>query len=296
MNSQLTTTSNTQAELATKKVLVVDSGVGGLSICSAIIDAIPTVEISYLSDSAAFPYGEKSETALIDRVSKLLKHASEHLKPDLIVVACNTASTVALPIIRSDIALPIVGVVPAIKPAAAITQSKVIALLATPGTVSRHYTQQLIEEFASDCQVISLGSAQLVRHIEEYLHGGALDESFLQTIINELKQKALANADGDIDTVVLGCTHFPLIRETWETLENHWQWVDSGKAIADRVKSLLAGDNTGITTAKHQSAHQHKAWFTSEVPTLAKLEHYVQQLGIQIARHENGQQAVLHID
>src|SRR6478735_2412775 len=119
-----------------KKVLIFDSGLGGLSIFSAIQLRYPFCELIYCSDNEAFPYGTKPEDALINRVSQVLIRLDQEIKPDIIVIACNTASTVALPKVRSLIKAPVVGVVPAIKPAALIAKTPLIGLLATPGTVN----------------------------------------------------------------------------------------------------------------------------------------------------------------
>jgi len=228
-----------EAELTTAKVLVFDSGIGGLSICKEILASNKNIKLHYLSDNAAFPYGEKSVEQLISRATQVLLQACAQLSPDLVVIACNTASTVVLPSLRTQLDIPIVGVVPAIKTAAAVSQSKTFALLATPGTVARPYTQQLIDEHAADCQVIRVGSSQLVRAIESHIHGDIIDTEYLQQIIGQLTEQL----DGDkIDTVVLGCTHFPLVADRFKEIKPEWQWIDSGAAIASRVNDLLSKD------------------------------------------------------
>jgi glutamate racemase len=130
--------------------IVFDSGVGGLSVFDCIAASLPGLGLLYVADNAYFPYGTKEESALVTRVRDLLVRLAARHRPDLIVIACNTASTVALPAVRNALSLPIVGTVPAIKPAAQISVARVIGLLGTPGTVRRQYTQALIEEFAAD--------------------------------------------------------------------------------------------------------------------------------------------------
>ena len=242
----------TQTALA--KILVFDSGVGGLSILQALQQTLPACEYIYASDNRAFPYGTKSAAFLIERVHNVLQALIEKKQPDLIVVACNTASTLVLPRIRQHFSIPIVGVVPAIKPAAQQSKTKVIGLLGTPGTVDRPYTQELINEFASDCEVIRVGSAELVTLAEQFLRGGAVPSETLRRILKPLFDKQ------QLDTIVLACTHFPLMKKQFiNAAPRPINWVDSGDAIARRVSSLLqhqlfaklpckGGQNTAIFT------------------------------------------------
>ena len=257
-----------------QRVLVFDSGVGGLSICREIITCIPQIELHYLSDNAGFPYGEKTAEQLIDRATAVLLQACQQIKPDLVVIACNTASTVVLPCLRQQLSIPIVGVVPAIKTAAAISQTKTFALLATPGTVNRDYTKQLIDQHASNHRVISVGSSQLVRHIEAYIHGEVLDTRFLQQIIQQLTEQS---GGDEIDTVVLGCTHFPLIGEQLKKIQPQWQWIDSGTAIASRVSHLLEQDTTAVNdgTRDIKVKTKHYLWLTQASDKQTTLDQYV---------------------
>lgn len=218
-------------------VLVFDSGVGGLTIAAEIRKQLPGVSITYVSDNAAFPYGTKSEDFLIPRVQAVLTACQQHISVDLIVVACNTASTLVLPVIRQHFNVPIVGVVPAIKPAALASTTKNIGLLATPGTIERRYTQNLIDDYASHCRVVKVGSSRLVQIAEEKLQGLAVSLDEIKHIINPLLNDQQNNA---IDTVVLACTHFPLLKAELSSLAPpHWLWLDSGEAIARRVNHLL---------------------------------------------------------
>jgi len=215
------------------QVLVFDSGVGALSIIAEIQQQIPRCSITYASDNAYFPYGEKEETILVNRVDAVLKQLEGHCHPDIIVVACNTASTVVLPKIRDHFTIPTVGVVPAIRPAAAVSKTRVIGLLATPGTVKRAYTRDLIEEFARDCQFISIGSSALVQQAECKLRGEPVDLEIIQNVLDSAFQ---AKNGESMDTIVLACTHFPLLKsELMAAAPKKVSWIDSGEAIARRV-------------------------------------------------------------
>ncbi|MEO0443291.1 MAG: glutamate racemase [Pseudomonadota bacterium] len=281
------TLTNTHTEGARPpRILVFDSGVGGLSICESIQQQLPHCVISYASDTAAFPYGSKPEDELIHRVDLVLHKLHALCQADIIVVACNTASTVALPKIRRRFSIPIVGVVPAVKPAAALSRTKVIGLLATPGTVKRHYTRDLITQFAGNCQVIIVGSNDLVRLAEDYLRGETIAPSTVSPIVEPFKKHA------DLDTVVLACTHFPLVKHTLQSLlPNVDYWVDSGHAIARRVAFLLNELAIDADISTHQvnphqeiSAGEHTALFTANNDTgdhqhIASLKSALEQRG-----------------
>ncbi len=216
-------------------ILFFDSGVGGFSVYSEVKKLLPTHHYLYCFDNAGFPYSEKSEQEIIERTLRICQRIDRDYPLDLIVIACNTASTVVLPILRQHFDCPIVGTVPAIKPAAEISQTKHIGLLATKGTVKRPYVDDLISNYASHCQVEKLGSTRLAEIAEQKLHGDAVD---LVALNNELKpwQKM-----ADLDTLILGCTHFPLIRqEIQDCLPQVKYFMDPGKAIAQRVQHLLA--------------------------------------------------------
>lgn len=192
----------------------------------------------FVSDNLAYPYGDKDEATLNKRVSGLMAQIIDRFQPDIAVVACNTASTVVLPMLREQFDIPIIGVVPAIKPAAQLSKSKQVGLLATPGTIKRNYTKQLIEQFARDCRVISVGSSRLVDMAEAKLHGKSVDLSLLEA---ELKPILAAR---DCDILVLACTHFPLLSsEIAAMFKQHSHPItllDSGQGIARRVLSVLS--------------------------------------------------------
>ncbi|PSJ45353.1 glutamate racemase [Zobellella endophytica] len=218
-------------------ILIFDSGMGGLSVYREVRKALPGHQYLYLFDNACFPYGELSEQRLVARVSELFDVFVARHHIDIAVIACNTASTYVLPALRQQLTVPVVGVVPAIKPAAAHSRAHghgKVGLLATPGTVSRDYTAQLIRHFAADLEVSLLGTTELVKMAEDKLAGLAVDRTLLGRV---LAPWLGASAP---DTVVLGCTHFPLLADEIQQWLPESLLVDSGSAIARRVSSLLA--------------------------------------------------------
>ena len=247
--------------------IVFDSGVGGLSVFDCIAAALPGLRLLYVADNAYFPYGTKEEAALVTRVRDLLAGLTERLHPDLIVVACNTVSTVALPALRDALAVPIVGTVPAIKPAAQASVTRVIGLLGTLGTVRRQYTQALIDEFAPGCTVLRHGSAELVELAERKLRG----ESIAPAAIERALAGLIDQPGGErMDTVVLACTHFPLLADELAAgAPRPLRWIDSGAAIARRVAALLDG---AAASAKADAPPRHRAVFTARADAVEKLK------------------------
>ncbi|CAM3501416.1 glutamate racemase [Parendozoicomonas haliclonae] len=228
-------------------IVILDSGAGGLTVFDEINRMMPWLPVVYCADNAGFPYGPKPEDEVTERVCHYLSLLNERYSPALVVIACNTASTVALTAARERLDIPVVGVVPAIKTAATLSQNRCIGLLATPGTVNRNYTDNLIHEFASDCSVIKVGSTDLVHIAESSFCGEAISTQKLETILHPFLE-----ADVQPDHIVLGCTHFPLVREELSTVMPDVTWVDSGEAIARRVFSLLGNHiNEETATPKH---------------------------------------------
>ncbi|MBJ3815243.1 glutamate racemase [Shimwellia pseudoproteus] len=219
-------------------VLVFDSGVGGLSVYDEIRQLLPDLHYIYAFDNVGFPYGEKTEAFIVERVVEIANAVQQRHPLALMVVACNTASTVSLPALRERFNFPVVGVVPAIKPAARLTANGTVGLLATRGTVKRHYTHELVERFASECRIEMLGSAELVELAEAKLHGEPVSLDALRKIL-----RPWLRMPEPPDTVVLGCTHFPLLREELaQVLPEGTRLVDSGAAIARRTAWLLEND------------------------------------------------------
>ena len=222
-----------------RPLLIFDSGVGGLSVLAAIRRRLPEAPVVYAADSAGFPYGTRSETEIAARVPALLGLLVERHRPALVVIACNTASTIALAHVRAALDVPVVGTVPAIKPAAAASQSRVIGVLGTRATVRQPYVDDLSSAFAADCTVLRHGSAELVRLAEEKLRGRPVDPAAVAAELGAL----LAQPGGDrLDQVVLACTHFPLLLdELRAAAPRPLGWVDSGDGIARRVAHLAEG-------------------------------------------------------
>ena len=246
--------------------LVFDSGVGGLSVLSEIAALLPQLRLTYAADNAAFPYGKKTEAELVARVSAVIGALVEAAAPDIVVIACNTASTTALAAVRQFLTVPVIGVVPAIKPAAAASHSRVIGLLGTKTTVASAYTAALIEQFADGCTVLTYGSPELVEATERKLQGLPPGEADIAAAVAHL----FGQPGGDrLDTVVLGCTHFPLLAEELAAAAPHpVAWMDSGAAIARRVATIL-----GIALPAEQADRPaHRAIFTADTPSVARMQ------------------------
>lgn len=253
------------------RIIVFDSGVGGLSVLSEIQQKLPDADYIYVSDNAAFPYGTKPESVLLSRVDAVLNAVVGKFGADMIVIACNTASTLTLPHIRKQFGIPVVGVVPAIKPAAKLSSTKVIGLLATPATVSRPYTQQLIQEFASDCEVILIGSTELVQIAEQKIRGETLDGNAIKHILDLFNHH---KHHEKMDVIVLACTHFPLLKAEiqtalHETNKQTIRLIDSGEAIARRVCSLLSISE--CLPEQPFLIKSHIAVFTADTPQVRSL-------------------------
>ncbi len=224
-----------------RPILVFDSGVGGLSVLQHIRRALPKASIVYAADNAGYPYGTKSEAEIAARVPALLGRLVERYHPRVIVIACNTASTIALAHVRSALDLPVVGTVPAVKPAALLSKSRVIGILGTEATIRQPYVDNLVAEFASDCLVLRHGSADLVDMAEAKLRGEPPTAEAMRKVLREL----YGQPGGDrIDAVVLACTHFPLLaREIKSASPAHVTLVDSGEGIARRTAHLTKGQD-----------------------------------------------------
>ncbi|WP_219591568.1 glutamate racemase [Aeromonas salmonicida] len=252
-------------------ILVFDSGMGGLTIYREIRRALPAHNYFYCFDNANFPYGELSESALIAACTRLVSHmVAEHVI-DLVVIACNTASTIALPSLRDALTIPVVGVVPAIKPAAALTRNGCIGLLATPGTVSREYTHELIAQFAPGKRVLLKGVTELVIEAEHKLAGRPVNMALLQEVLADWME-----GEERPDTLVLGCTHFPLLNDEIRQLMPGCQLVDSGSAVARRVAHLL----TTIPEPASQAMVQARAYCTRLDAEAQKLTAPLQAWGL----------------
>jgi glutamate racemase len=231
-------------------ILVFDSGLGGLTVLREIVGARPDAHYVYVADDAFFPYGHHGEHQIIARVVPLIGELIAAHRPDLVVIACNTASTLVMSHLRSAYKIPFVGTVPAIKPACAGSTTKRVSVLGTRGTVKREYTHALIRDFAQGCDVTLVGSADLASLAEAALNGKEVGD---QAIFAELAPCFVGEGASDparTDTVVLACTHYPLLMDRLVRLAP-WpvQWIDPAPAIARRVVDLLGVAGDGIDHA-----------------------------------------------
>jgi len=220
---------------ANAPILFFDSGVGGLSVLGPTRELLPNAPIVYAADSAGFPYGKRSEAEIASRIPALLGRLVERFHPHLAVIACNTASTIALEHVRSALDLPVVGTVPAIKPAAEISKSRIIGVLGTEATVRQPYVDDLAAKFASDCTIVRHGSPELVELAEAKLAGEDVSVDAVRAATQPMFD---ASGDNRIDTVVLACTHFPLLEDELRSAFPDVNYVHGGPGIARRIAWL----------------------------------------------------------
>ncbi|MDE2445459.1 MAG: glutamate racemase [Alphaproteobacteria bacterium] len=218
------------------RILLFDSGMGGLTVARAVAKQMPDAHLVYSADNAGFPYGAWKEQDLVKRIVWVIGALIARVKPDLVVIACNTASTIAMKELRETYPVPFVGTVPAIKPAAALTKSGIIGVLATPGTVNREYTHSLIHTYAFHCKVFLHGAPRLAEIAEQKLRGHKVDMDELR---NEIMPVYRKRDGGRTDVVVLGCTHYPLlVDEINEVAPWAVSFIDPSAAIARRVADV----------------------------------------------------------
>jgi glutamate racemase len=254
-------------------ILVFDSGVGGLTVLEPIRQARPDARYYYFADTAFFPYGERDEDELIERVVAVLDQAVTRFQPDLMVIACHTASTLVLPALRSRFAIPIIGTVPAIKPAAETSESRLISVLATKGTVKRDYTSALIRDFSGDCEVTLISATRLAGFAEEFLHGNTVADNDIR---DEIAPAFVTKNGRKTDRVVLACTHYPLLLPSFERVAP-WPviWIDPAPAIARRVVHLMGNPEHG-----EKINRSVKAYFTAMPPPSEKFQQVLRLYGI----------------
>jgi glutamate racemase len=219
------------------QILVFDSGLGGLTVFREIAKARPDATYTYVADDAFFPYGHHTEDEIVGRVVPLVGELIRAHAPDVVVIACNTASTLVMAYLRAAYAVPFVGTVPAIKPACTASKTRRVSVLGTKGTVRREYTHGLIRDFAGDCEVTLVGAAHLASLAEAILNGSHVSDAAIASEIAPCFLDGLARTD----TVVLACTHFPLLLDRLTELAP-WpvDWIDPAPAIARRTADLLA--------------------------------------------------------
>jgi glutamate racemase len=231
-------------------ILVFDSGLGGLTVFREVAAARPDARFAYVADDAFFPYGEQPEAGLVARVVALLGEQIESHRPGLVVIACNTASTLVLPHLRARFAVPFVGTVPAIKPACAASRTRRVSVLGTQATVGREYTRALIRDFANGSDVTLVGSARLAEFAEAELKGTPVADA---AIAQEIAPCFVEKDGRRTDTVVLACTHFPLLLARFQRLAP-WpvSFMDPAPAIARRVVDLLGPAQHGAAAPAPQ--------------------------------------------
>ncbi|MCJ8308518.1 MAG: glutamate racemase [Rhizobiaceae bacterium] len=218
-------------------IVVFDSGIGGLSVLREARVLMPEHRFVYVADDASFPIGGWEEGALIKRLMAVFEDLVERYEPSMIIVACNTASTIILPHLRERFDFPIVGTVPAIKPAAEKTASGQISVLATPGTVQRDYTRALVSEFASHVNVRLVGAENLAELAEEFMLTGIVDD---EAVAREVSECFTDRLGARTDVVVLACTHYPFLTNVFRRLAP-WpvDWLNPAESIARHAQSLL---------------------------------------------------------
>lgn len=220
-------------------ILIFDSGIGGLSVLAAIQAALPNAPIIYAADYAGLPYGTKSEAEIAARVPALLGRLVERYRPRLVAIACNTACTIALSHVRAALNVPVVGTVPAVKPASILTKTGVIGLLGTQATIRQPYVDNLEAEFANGMILLRHAAPELVHAAEAKLRGAAVDENVFVRAIEGLTRQPCGQ---NMDTIILGCTHFPLVRqELAKFAAAGMQFADGAAGIARRIMYLTKG-------------------------------------------------------
>jgi len=248
-------------------LLLFDSGVGGLSVLAEVRKVLPDAPVIYAADNGGLPYGPKSEAEVAARVCGLLGRMSERYRPRLICIACNTASTIALGMVRDVLAVPIVGTVPAIKPGAERTRSGTIGLLGTAATIRQPYVDRLAAEFAADKRLLRHAAPELVTAAEARLRGETIDPAVIARAIAGLRDQP---GGAEIDTVVLACTHFPLLHEELATaFGGGVTFVDGAAGIARRIAHLVQGQSFARSRADFALFTRSDPDFTRLAPALA---------------------------
>jgi glutamate racemase len=219
----------------TAPILFFDSGIGGLSVLQSVQAALPNAPIVFAADYAGLPYGTKTEEEISARVPALLGRLVERYQPRLVVIACNTACTIALDHVRSALEVLVVGTVPAIKPAAEATHSGVIGLLGTAATVRQAYVDKLHADHAPALTLLRYAAPELVSAAEAKMRG----EHVAPSVYARAMAGLMDQQDGQrLDVTVLGCTHFPLVKDELAVAAPHMRFVDGAIGIARRISHL----------------------------------------------------------
>jgi len=234
----------TQNDTALTPLAFFDSGAGGLPYLSRVRELLPLENFLYLADTLNFPFGEKAAPVLIDIILGDIERLIRSHKPKLLVVACNTASVVAIEALRKTFPIPFVGVVPAVKPAASMSRRKRIGVLATARTVSDPYLDRLIEEYAKECSVVRYAGRDIVNFVETRITEASEEE----------KDEAVCDAvlffkKEGVDAVVLGCTDFLYLKDRMKkAMGEAVEIIDSVDGVAkqtERIAKSLGLSNQG---------------------------------------------------
>ena len=238
------------------KIVLLDSGVGGLTICAAISRRLPDADLIMVADSAFFPYGDKSAKDIEDRVCGLAASLVKEHSPDILILACNTATVYGITKVREIVSVPVIGTIPSVKPAAQLTLTGTVGVLATPATVQGEFFKEYVAKHAGDTQVLTQGTVELVRLAEQKLRGSSPSSEELWGSVEALFDQEGAEA---LDVCVLGCTHFPILRAELLAMAPTLHWIDSGEAIARRAAQLLGRSLVGV---RESQKGQHWMLFT----------------------------------
>ncbi|WP_284777451.1 glutamate racemase [Agrobacterium sp. lyk4-40-TYG-31] len=272
----MTSITRDPSEIPLKPVLVLDSGIGGLTVLREARVLMPERSFVYVADDAGFPYGGWEESALTERLLLLFRQLIETYDPEICIVACNTAFTLAGVALRAEFPdMTFVGTVPAIKPAAERTRSGLVSVLATPGTVKRAYTRDLIQSFASQCHVRLVGSENLARMAEAWIRGEAISDDEVRA---EIAPCFIEDSGRRTDIVVLACTHYPFMANVFRRLAP-WpvDWLDPAEAIARQARRKVPL----VESAEHPEGFD-VAIFTSGQPDFTT-RRLMQGFGLRVA-------------
>ncbi|WMY95428.1 MAG: glutamate racemase [Arsenophonus sp.] len=258
-------------------ILILDSGVGGLSIYYEVKELLPDINYIYVLDNEVFPYGNKKIEFITARLSAVLNKIQQEAFFSIAILACNTASTASLLFLRNSFSFPIIGVVPAIKPATQLTRNGIIGLLATKLTVNGVYTKNLIKTFATNVTVNMIASSKLVQLAEKKIHGENISKKRLMIILKPWLQMKKPP-----DTIILGCTHFPLLlKEFKKIFLEETVIIDSSAAIAKRAFFLMNKQKEFIINKKKNILMKNKniVYFTKIDNKTEKLFLVLSKLG-----------------
>ena len=224
--------------MTTPKIIVFDSGLGGLTVYRELRLVLPEARYLYVADNEAFPYGDLHKGELVTRLLALFDRLIERENPDVCVIACNTASTIALAPLRKAFEVPFIGTVPAVKTACEQSRSGLFSVLATPATVAQDYTHELVERYAASCEVTLVGAQNLASLAEQFMRGNEVDEDLLR---REIAPAFVQQAERRTDFIALGCTHYPLLVELMRKVAP-WpvSYIDPAPAIARQTSFVLS--------------------------------------------------------